>query len=60
MIACGGLLLIFAARVVVGWISFIPVVGTLLGNLVMLYLLTVEMRLLGLLYYSNPDKFGLI
>lgn len=59
-IACGGLLLIFVVKAVFAWVSFIPVVGTLLGNLVMLYLLTVEMRLLGLLYYSNRGKLNWI
>jgi predicted Zn finger-like uncharacterized protein len=59
-IACGGLLLIFTMKAVFHWINFIPLVGTLLGNLIMLYLLTVEMRLLGLLYYSNREKFGWI
>jgi predicted Zn finger-like uncharacterized protein len=59
-IACGGLLLIFVIKAIFHWINFIPIVGTLLGNLIMLYLLTVEMRLLGLLYYSNREKFGWI
>ena len=59
-VACGGLLLILAVKAVSSWINFIPVVGTLLGNFVMLYLLVVEMRLLGLLYYSNRDKFDWI
>lgn len=57
-VTIGGLLLIFGVKAAARWISIVPFAGTLLGNLFMLYLLTVEMRMLGLLYYSNRDRFN--
>ena len=36
----------------------LPVVGSLFGQLGALYFLAVEMRILGLLYYTNRQRIG--
>jgi predicted Zn finger-like uncharacterized protein len=59
-IACGVLCLLFICKGIFHFLVIIPFVGPLLDNFIMLYLLMVEMRILGLVYYTNKEKFGWI
>lgn len=57
LIACGMLLFLFFVK----WlfrIVPIPFIGPFIDNFIMLYLLVAEMRILGLIYYANREKFG--
>ena len=59
-IACGVLLLLFIVKTIFHAFIMIPILGPFLDNFIMLYLLVVEARILGLIYYANKDKFGWI
>jgi len=55
--ACAALLVALVARVVfsAGFVP-VPILGAVVEGLVAFYLLTVEMRVLGLLYHANRGK----
>jgi predicted Zn finger-like uncharacterized protein len=57
-VACGMLFLIFILKAFFTYLLVIPFVGPFIDNFVMIYLLVVEMRILGLMYYANKDKLG--
>ncbi|MEW5876112.1 MAG: DUF4013 domain-containing protein, partial [Candidatus Zixiibacteriota bacterium] len=62
LVACVAFFVILGARMLlIGLLKEvipIPYLYLIPGSFVALYLLTVEMRLLGLLYYTNRDRFG--
>jgi len=57
---CAVLALIYALQTVAGTYVFgrIPVAGSLLSYAVSLYAVMLEMRILGILYYTNEHTFG--
>jgi len=57
LIACGVLFLIFILKWLFRYYVSIPLLGPLIDNFIMLYLLVVETRILGLIYYTNRTKF---
>jgi len=58
LIACLIFLVLFFMKGVFHFLVAIPILGPFLDNFIMLYLLTVEMRILGLIYYSNKEKLA--
>jgi hypothetical protein len=58
---CGIFLLVIAlvhgVQMLIEWTG-IPILPTVIGSFISLYGITVEMRLLGLLYYTNKDKLA--
>lgn len=59
-IACIVLFLLFIFKGIFNYFILIPFVGPFLDNFIMFYLLIIEMRILGLIYYSNREIFGWI
>ncbi len=57
-IACGMLFLIFILKAFFNYLLVIPFIGPFIDNFIMIYLLVVEMRILGLMYYANRHKLG--
>ena len=61
LVACCVVLVIYAVKLAVGFVlAFlsIPLVTALLSGFLSLYFLTVEMRLLGTLYYTRKDRLN--
>ncbi len=58
LIACSVLFLIFVLKWLFRYYVQIPLLGPFIDNFIMLYLLVVEMRILGLIYYTNRTKLG--
>jgi len=60
MVACGILTIVFVASSISDRIgnplAAIPIAGPVLVITLSLYFLTVEMRILGLIYHANRDK----
>ncbi len=57
LIACSVLFLIFVLKWLFLYYIPIPLFGPFIDNFIMLYLFVVEMRMLGLIYYTNRTKF---
>ncbi|MBF0320334.1 MAG: DUF4013 domain-containing protein [Nitrospirae bacterium] len=58
LMLCGVLLAIYLVKVAVGWVVGIPYVGPIISMFVTFYFYAVEMRLVGLLYYSEKERLG--
>jgi len=61
LVACCVVLVIYAVKLAVGLVLVflsIPLVTALLSGFLSLYFLTVEMRLLGTLYYTRKDRLN--
>ncbi|MBF0458730.1 MAG: DUF4013 domain-containing protein [Nitrospirae bacterium] len=60
LISCGVIILSYIVKAIIVEILdllYMPIAGDFLGKLIIIYALCLEMRILGLLYYTNKDRF---
>lgn len=58
--SCGVIILSYVIKEIIAEILdllYLPIAGDFLGKLIIIYALCLEMRILGLLYYTNKDRF---